>query len=309
VSSPVVSLHRTWRPGWPCDPFDVLRPLRRGGGDPTLQRDPDGVVWRAARTPDGAATLRIRPRPATGEIDLEAWGSGAAWMMEQAPLLLGAGDDVCGFESAYARVRRAWSWNPHWRVARSGLVLEALVAAVLEQKVTGREAWLGWRRLLSRFGERAPGPGGARGMRCLPEADAIARIPSWEWLRCSVDGARSATIVRASRVADALERTLHVPPGEAERALVSVPGVGVWTAAEVRQRAHGDADAVSFGDLHVAPHIGWALTGAPVSDDGLRELLETERPHRYRVQHIVTTRLAGVPRRGPRMAPRRHLPV
>jgi hypothetical protein len=37
-------------------------------------------------------------------------------------------------------------------------------------------------------------------------------------------------------------------------------------------------------------------------------LLEPDRPHRYRVQHIVTTRLPGRPRRGPRMAPRRHLP-
>jgi 3-methyladenine DNA glycosylase/8-oxoguanine DNA glycosylase len=260
-------------------------------------------------TPAGSVTLHIATRSAQGEIDFEAWGSGAAWMLDQAPLLLGAADDVGSFQSGYDRVRSAWARNPHWRVARSGLVLEALVAAVLEQKVTGLEAWAGWRRLLYRFGERAPGPGGERGMRCLPAADALARIPSWEWLRCSVDAARSSTIVRASRMAPALERTLDATPAEAERALMSLPGVGVWTAAEVRQRAHGDADAVSFGDFHVAPHIGWALTGAPVTDDELRDLLAGERPHRYRVQHVVTTRLGGVPRRGPRMAPRRHLPV
>jgi 3-methyladenine DNA glycosylase/8-oxoguanine DNA glycosylase len=230
-------------------------------------------------------------------------------MLDHAPHLLGAADDVASFRSGYDLVRRAWARNPHWRVTRSGLVLEALVAAVLEQKVTGLEAWLGWRRLLYRFGEPAPGPGEARGMRCLPAPEALARIPSWEWLRCSVDGARSTTIVRASQVAAALERTLDASPADAEKALTSLPGIGVWTAAEVRQRAHGDADAVSFGDLHVAPHIGWALTGAPVTDDELRDLLAHERPHRYRVQHIVTTRLRGVPRRGPRMAPRRHLPV
>jgi 3-methyladenine DNA glycosylase/8-oxoguanine DNA glycosylase len=303
------SLERTWRPGWPCDPFDTLRPLMRGGGDPTLRRDAGGVVWRSAMTPNGSVTLRMAPRRATGEIELEAWGSGAGWMLDQAPQLLGASDDVSSFASGYHRVRRAWARNPHWRVARSGLVLEALVAAVIEQKVTGAEAWSGWRRLLYRFGERAPGPGEPRNMRCLPTADALARIPSWEWLRCSIDGARSTTIVRASRVAPALERTLDLTPADAERALRSLPGVGVWTAAEVLQRAHGYADAVSFGDYHVATHIGWAITGAPITDDELRELLEAERPHRYRVQHIVTTRLAGMPRRGPRMAPRRHLPV
>jgi hypothetical protein len=45
-----------------------------------------------------------------------------------------------------------------------------------------------------------------------------------------------------------------------------------------------------------------------VDDDGLAELLEPYRPHRYRVQRLVE--LAGLrrPRHGPRMAPRTHLP-
>ncbi len=300
---------RTWRPDWPCEPYDILRPLRRGGADPTFVLGDSGVVWRAARTPEGPVTLLISPRRSEGVIDLVAWGSGADWMLDHAPEMLGAADDVGGFESGYQVVREAWARNPNWRVARSGLVLEALVAAVIEQKVTGKEAWLGWRRLLTRFGEPAPGPGRAREMRCLPTPAVLAHIPSWEWLRCSIDGARSSTITKASRVAAGLERTLDRSPADAEAALRSVPGVGVWTAAEVRQRAHGDADAVSFGDFHVAAHVGWAVTGSVVGDDELRELLESERPHRYRVQHIVTTRLAGRPRRGPRMAPRRHLPV
>jgi 3-methyladenine DNA glycosylase/8-oxoguanine DNA glycosylase len=116
-------------------------------------------------------------------------------------------------------------------------------------------------------------------------------------------------VVRAAQVAAALERTVDLPHQEADRRLRSLPGVGVWTSAEVRFRAHGDADAVSFGDYHVAKDIGWALTGTPVDDDALAELLEPYRPHRHRVQRLVG--LAGLhrPRRGPRMAPRRHLPV
>ena len=55
--------------------------------------------------------------------------------------------------------------------------------------------------------------------------------------------------------------------------MVSVPGVGVWTAAETAHRALGDADAVSFGDYHVAKNVGWALTGEAVDDDGMAELL------------------------------------
>jgi len=109
-------------------------------------------------------------------------------------------------------------------------------------------------------------------------------------------------------VAESLERTVGMPSDEVERRLTSLPGVGVWTAAEVRQRAHGDPDAVSFGDYHVATHMGWALTGKPITDDQLAILLGRERPHRYRVQHLVTRRMAAPPRRGPRTALRRHLP-
>jgi 3-methyladenine DNA glycosylase/8-oxoguanine DNA glycosylase len=124
-----------------------------------------------------------------------------------------------------------------------------------------------------------------------------------------VDPARSRTVVTAARVAESLERTLTVPHDEAERRLTSLPGIGRWTAAETMQRAHGDPDAVSFGDYHVAKDVGWALTGTPFDDAELEEFLEPYRPQRGRVPALVA--MAGLrrPRHGPRMAPRTHLPV
>jgi 3-methyladenine DNA glycosylase/8-oxoguanine DNA glycosylase len=302
------SIVRTWRPHWPCSPYDILRVVRRGRGDPSFQHDVDGTVWRATTTPGGAATLRIRPRPTLGQVDLEAWGPGAEWAVERAPVLLGEDDDVSGFAPSDPRVAAAWGRNPNWRVTRTAAVFEALVPAVIEQKVTGHEAWRGWRLLLGRFGTPAPGPGGRRGMRALPGPAVIARVPSWEWLRCSIDTKRSDAIVRAAKVASSLERTLDLSADEADRRLRSMPGIGVWTSAEIRQRAHGHADAVSFGDYHVAAQMGYALTGEAFDDARLAELLEPDRPHRYRVQHVVTTRMPAAPRRAPRMAPRTHLP-
>jgi 3-methyladenine DNA glycosylase/8-oxoguanine DNA glycosylase len=300
--------HRVWRPPYPCEVGVTLSALRRGRGDPAYQVDPGGGVWRAARTPDGPVTLHLRGDPAAGEVTGKAWGPGASWMLDRMPAMLGADDDPSGFVPQHPRLRHAARLHPGWRVSASGLVLEALVAAALEQKVTGQEAWHGWRTLLRRFGEPAPGPGERRGMRVLPPAGDLRRIPSWEWLRCRVDPARSRVVVTAARVADSLERTVGLAPAEAERRLRSLPGVGVWTAAEVRQRAHGDADAVSFGDYHVAKNIGWALTGERVDDDGLVDLLAPYRPHRYRVQRLLELGGVAAPRRGPRMAPRRHLP-
>jgi 3-methyladenine DNA glycosylase/8-oxoguanine DNA glycosylase len=287
----------------------TLSILRKGAADPTFRVDPDGTTWRGIRTPEGTATLRLESRPAAGEVHATAWGDGAAWALESVPAMLGADDDLDGFAPTHPVLADAHRRKQGWRVCRTGLVMEALVPAIIEQKVTGQEALGGFRHLVHRFGERAPGAGLERGVWVQPSAATVRMIPSWDWLRMHIDPARSRTVVRAAQVAPALERTAGLPGDEADRRLRSLPGVGVWTSAEVRFRAHGDADAVSFGDYHVAKNIGWALTGEPVDDDGLADLLEPYRPHRYRVQRLVE--LAGLsrPRHGPRMAPRRHLPA
>ena len=114
--------------------------------------------------------------------------------------------------------------------------------------------------------------------------------------------------MRSARVAESLQRVAALPGPEAERRLRTVAGIGVWTAAEVRSRALGDADAVSFGDYHVARNIGWALIGRDVDDAGMAELLEPYAGHRYRVQRLLELAGYGHPRHGPRMAPRTHLP-
>ena len=287
----------------------TLSILRKGGADPTFRVDPDGTVWRGIRTPEGTATLRLHARPADGEVAATAWGDGADWVLESVPAMLGADDDVSGFAPTHPVLADVHRRRPGWRVCRTGLVMEALVPAIIEQRVTGQEALGAFRLLVHRFGERAPGAGADRGLWVQPAAATVRLIPSWEWLRLHVDPQRSRTVVRAAQVGPALERTAGLPPDEVDRRLRSLPGVGVWTSAEVRFRAHGDADAVSFGDYHVAKDVGWALTGVQVDDDGLADLLEPYRPHRYRVQRLVE--LAGLrrPRHGPRMAPRRHLPA
>lgn len=300
---------RVWRPDWPCPVGLVLSPLRRGPGDPTYRVTADGTHARGTRTPEGPATLLLRPRPDEGVVEAEADGPGADWALESVPRLLGADDDPSGFEPLHPAIAKAWRQFANWRLGATGLVMESLVPAIIEQKVTGQEAFGGFRRLVRRFGERAPGPAGEElDLWVQPDATVLRQVPSWEWLRMHVDGGRSRPLLRAAAVAPALERAGALGPEEFDRRLRTLPGIGVWTSAEVRSRALGDTDAVSFGDYHVAKNIGWALTGEPVDDDGMAELLEPYRPHRYRVQRLVE--IAGLmrPRRGPRMAPRRHLP-
>jgi 3-methyladenine DNA glycosylase/8-oxoguanine DNA glycosylase len=292
---------RVWRPGRPVDLRTTLWSLRRGGGDPAFQVEGGGAIWRVLGTPEGSATVRLSA--SSGEVHALAWGPGRDWALDTVPSTLGDDDDPAGFVPRHPVVAEAARRFPGWRVPRTRLVLESLAPAVLEQKVTGTEARRSWRQLLRAYGEPAPGPA-PPGMRVPPTPEAWRSVPSWEWHRAGVDLARSKALLASARVAGRLEEAVHLDPQAAERRLRAVPGIGVWTAAEVRQRALGDADAVSVGDYHLAHVVGWALTGERVDDDGMLQLLEPYAGHRYRAVRMIE--LSGVrpPRRGPRFSPR-----
>ncbi|HYZ57316.1 MAG TPA: DNA-3-methyladenine glycosylase 2 family protein, partial [Streptosporangiaceae bacterium] len=182
----------------------------------------------------------------------------------------------------------------------SGRVMEALVPAVLEQKVLTIEAHRAWRTLMYRFGLPAPGPA-PRGMRVFPPPRMWARIPSWEWHRAGVEAVRARTIAAACRVAARMEEIFAMEAAEASRRLRTIPGIGVWTAAEVMQRACGDPDAVSVGDANLPSVVGWALAGRVTDDAGMLELLAPYAGHRYRVTRLVELSGLRPPRRAPRL--------
>ncbi|UYM04875.1 DNA-3-methyladenine glycosylase family protein [Solicola gregarius] len=299
---------RTWVAGRPVPVGPILSSLRRGSGDPTYALH-DGHIWRAMRTPIGPATLVLPASAPGGRVAAQAWGPGAGWALDRVPRMLGDADDVDGFAPRHDVLADAWRRFEFVRVPATGLVFEALLPAILEQKVTGHEAWYAWRRLVREHGEPAPGPGESLRLAVPPAAETVRRIPSWTWRQLCVDHARSRAIVTVAQRADALERTLDASADAAETALRSLPGIGVWTAAEVRQRAHGDRDAVSFGDYHLSARVGTVLTGRPVDDATMAEVLEAYRPHRYRVQRLVELAGPMPQRRHPRMPPRRHLPT
>ena len=298
-------LRTTYRPGAPLDLKQTFRPLSRGPQDPTMRWEPTGV-WRSIPTPLGAATLHLSQR--RDVVEATAWGPGAEWAIAAVPELCGCGDDDAGFDvSQHPFLHESRRRNPGMRLLRTGLVVEMLIAAIFEQKVTGKEARRAWAALIRAHGAEAPGPAPV-GMRVFPDSGVWRMIPSWEWHRAGVDPQRSRTAIAAASVAKGLERTLALGRGgaEVERRLRSVPGVGVWTAAETMQRAHGDADAVSVGDYHLPALVGWALIGEPVDDDGMLELLAPWPGHRQRVMRLIESSGFAKPRFGARMTIQDH---
>lgn len=285
----------------PASPRLTLSPMRRGRGDPCYHDAPDGAIWRTSLMRSGPVTARIT-KSAPDTVDCEAWGSGAAEFTETLFAQLGFDDDASGFAPEEPTVAAALQRVPHLRLGRTGRVLEALIPAVLEQRVSGMDARRAWRKLVTAYGSPAPGPAPEH-MRVPPSDEVWRRVPSWEFHRANVDPGRARTMAACAQRAESLERLTTRPPEQARAALMSLPGVGEWTAAETAQRAFGDADALSVGDYHVAKMVGWSLLGHPIDDPAMVELLEPMRPHRHRVVRLLeVSGLAVNPRFGARQA-------
>jgi len=291
----------------------VLAPLRRGRLDPSHQVVGERVVWRTARLSSGPVVARLHQTGAT-TIECDAWGAGGEQFVAELPVLLGEGDELADFDPAGHRlVAKLHAASPWLRMPRTNLVFEALTSAILEQRVTYTEALAGRLHLHRRYGESPPAapPGMPAGMLLAPTPAAWRGISSPSWHRAGVDVHRALTIARCAEVAARLDETAAMGRLEGMRRMRAVPGVGVWTVAETRQRALGDPDSVSYGDTHLARFVGYALTGAGVDDHGMEELLEPWRGHRHRVVRLLQLGVAhGVVPTAPSIAkapPRRHL--
>ncbi|MEV7618765.1 DNA-3-methyladenine glycosylase 2 family protein [Microbacterium sp. NPDC089321] len=294
-----------YRPPHPLDLGRTVGMLRRGGTDPTMVID-GRRIWMAFRTDAGVATLCLRQ--GSDGVHASAWGPGAAEALDAVPRLCGSDDDDAGFDvSMHPQLEEVARRHPGIRMARTDRVFDALACAIIEQKVTGMQAFGAWRYLVSRFGERAPGPV-PRPMFASPSHEVWRSIPSWQWHRAAVEPPQSRTIVSAARRGASIERAaLAAADGrDRDRVLTSLHGVGVWTSAETRIRSLGDPDAVSVGDYHLAHEVGFALTGHRTDDDGMLELLAPWAGHRQRIIRLIWASGSREPRRGARLAPEDH---
>lgn len=272
-----------------------LRPLRLGKHDPTIHLSDAGVVV-AMRTPVGTAALRAVRQGHT--VEVEAWGDGADWALDHAPGMLGCLDDRKGFDPQEPMLRRLHRDADGLRLPSTGRVLDALIPAVLSQRVTGFEAKRSYRQLIERWGEPAPGP---TGLLVGPPPGTIAELGYYDLHVIGVEKKRADALRRVCAHAARLEQVGAREPDQLRGRLEAIAGVGLWTSAEVARVALGDADAVSVGDFHLKHLVSWALAGEPRgTDDRMLELLEPYVGHRGRVCTLLESSGMTAPKYGPR---------
>jgi len=256
--------------------------------------------WLTGRTPEGPGTLHVR-RDNEG-IHGEVWGDGGDWLLERLQAIVGLEDDPAAFSPENPVVARAHRDHPGLRFGRTGLVFDALLAAICAQKVTGKEAAAAQRGLRQRFSDPAPGPDA--GLRLPPDPARLAAAPYWEYHEAHLEKRRADLIRRVAARAERIDGLRSMATEEAAKALSALEGVGAWTVAKTLEVSHGDPDQVAVGDFHFKNIVVHHLTGRDRGTDAeMLGLLEPFRPHRGRVIRLLE-RLGPAPAFGPRSTPR-----
>lgn len=293
-------MERSFRLRAPLDLGLTLAPLAHAKGDPTL-RLAGAEAWRATRTPEGPATLRLRQ--VGGELLVEGWGPGAALAIAAAPELVGERDRPEELKPHHPLIADLQRRLPGLRLPRSRAVFEALVPVIIEQKVIGLEARRSFRALLRKLAEPAPGP---LELMLPPEPRQLAAMPYWEFHPLGIERRRAETLIRAARSAHRLEEAVEMDPAAALRRLTAVAGIGPWSAGQVAMVALGDPDAVPLGDYHLPHVVAWRLAGEErATDERMLELLAPYAGQRGRVVRLLQVGGGAPPRRGPRLPLRR----
>jgi 3-methyladenine DNA glycosylase/8-oxoguanine DNA glycosylase len=273
--------------------------LRKGAFDPCVRFDTSGF-WRASRTPSGSVTTLLQIE-GEREVRVRAWGDGSEWFDAHLADFLGDHcDDAAIDDPQIAALAHEF---PGMRIPRVHSLTELAIPIVLEQRVTTREAYSAYSRIVRSFRDVAPGPNGAK-LLLPPDPRRLADMPPWWFHRFGVERKRAQTVREVCRRSSSIDALPALDNQSARTRLLSIPGVGMWTAAYVAMYGLGDHDAVITGDFHFPNHIAYALAGEARADDArMLTLLEPFRGQRGRVMRLILMGGASAPKFGPRYSP------
>lgn len=160
---------------------------------------------------------------------------------------------------------------------------ELAVHAILGQQVSVIAARGMAAKLVERYGERLQEPSGAV-THWFPTSAALAQIDASS---LPMPRSRARALRRLARMVDRGDLSLGAgaDTGATVAGLLSIPGVGPWTASYVAMRALGDPDAYPLGDAGLRRALEQRGHGVDRAGEAL--LAEEWRPWRsYAVVHL-----------------------
>ncbi|MEM9465189.1 MAG: DNA-3-methyladenine glycosylase 2 family protein [Actinomycetota bacterium] len=282
------------------DTIDLAASLRWPAilpGDPTV-RLTSRSLERATWTPEGAAEIHLRW--AGGDVEAQAWGPGARWLLDRLDGLVGLEDRVDDFAPTDPRLDRLWRANDRQRVVATRTLWHDLAGVVLQQRVRFVDAADHWRRMVRAWGAPGPGPGE---LLLPPSAAELAGRNYAEFHGFGIERSRAQILITTAKAMSRLERRVDEDWATFAPRLGSLRGVGPWTLAAVQSLTFGSADAVLVGDIGAPRSVAWFFAREEQANDArMLELLEPYRPHRFRVLQLILGSGDAPPRRHHRLA-------
>ncbi|HZJ17545.1 MAG TPA: AlkA N-terminal domain-containing protein [Chthoniobacteraceae bacterium] len=179
-------------------------------------------------------------------------------------------------------LRKSVAKNPGLRVPGAFDGFEMAVRAILGQQITVKAATTIAGRFAAAFGQKIATPFSEL-TRLSPLAARVARARIDDVAKLGIIRTRAASIIALARAFES--GTLKLDAGSSPEAdiekLVTLPGIGQWTAHYIAMRASRWPDAFPTGDTGVRNNLGG------VSAKQANEMSQAWRPWRsYAVMHI-----------------------
>ena len=187
--------------------------------------------------------VEIRIEAASGGVEVEPWSDAVA---AEVATLLGLPFDLYSFTAWAASdpvLARLTAALPGFRPPLSPSPWEALVTSITAQQVSLQSAFAIRSRLVDRFGEPA------EHAVAFPRRERIARTSEPELVAVGFSGRKAEYVVGLARADLDLDALAALADDEIKAALVSIRGLGEWTADWFLARHLGRPHAWPAGDL------------------------------------------------------------
>lgn len=212
--------------------------------------------WRAARSPDGPAVVRVTLHEDHVRVSTEPHVEDAAWLAASVRRWLDLDADPSAIESALGGdplVGPLIRARPGLRVLGYLDAFEGAIMTVMGQQVSLAATRTFGGRLVAAFGTSV-----SEGFSVYPTPRELASATPEDVRRAvGLTTSRAATVIR---LAEAFAEGLTLGPeadwASARSAMAALPGIGPWTVDYLSVRALGDRDAFVPGDLVLRRALG-----------------------------------------------------
>lgn len=254
----------------PPAPYDFARTAAASRYYTTLGEQRGGAYWRALRSGRGLALVRFvgrgtPDRPAVdvylvaarGDVDADGLRATACRLLnlhlDLAPFHARAGGQPW-LAGVVAPLRGL-------HIFQAETLFEALAVTIIEQQIALSAAQRAERWLIDREGEALEHAG--RRYAVFPSAARLAALTVDDLTPLKITFRRMRVLIDVARAecAGSFEGLRALPPDEAYRALVAIPGVGHWTAAWTLIRGLGRFLYVGSADVALRAAAHQYVTG------------------------------------------------